>query len=63
VTLSEALDAMGELVVYTPYGGGRPEIGQITGVQGRWVFVLYVGDLTSKATMPQDIRLYQEMTG
>jgi hypothetical protein len=59
VTLDEAADSIGKTVVYFPYGGGRPQVGEITEVRSRWVFVRYVNDgETAKATMPQDLRLF-----
>jgi hypothetical protein len=56
--LDEAIAAIDQTVIYTPYGGGRPQAGVITEVRSRWVFVRYGSEQTSKATMPQDLRLW-----
>jgi hypothetical protein len=48
---------IGRLVIYTgnTYPGGKPEEGVITSFNERVVFVLYRGDLHSKATSPADL--------
>lgn len=60
MTLDEAERAIGQTVVYTPYGGGRPEGGVITEIRSRWVFVRYGQDQFAKATMPQDLQLWTD---
>lgn len=62
MTLDEAARSVGRTVFYLPPGGGRPEYGVITEVRSRWVFVKY-GDNSpdAKATLPQDLRLLQEL--
>jgi hypothetical protein len=49
MTLTEAREHVNEGVVYNPHGGPA-EDGVITWVSDRYVFVLYSGDLYSKAT-------------
>jgi len=56
VTLAEAAENIGKLVVYTAPHGAR-EDGVITSVGDAYVFVRYSGDSHSKATMPQDLTL------
>ena len=50
MTLDEAAAHIGDGVIYRPYPGARTEDGQIVRVNTRWVFVLYRGDATPKAT-------------
>lgn len=44
----------GDAVVYQPQGG-RPEDGEVVRVTDDYVFVLYRGDTTPKATHPADL--------
>lgn len=57
MTIDEARGSIGAGVVYWP----RPEVpaedGTITRVGEQYVFVLYVGDRTPKATRPEDLTL------
>lgn len=62
MTLNEAREHIGDGVVYQPdYPGAKAEDGVITGAgtlgEGGFVFVRYAGDLTSKATRPEDLIL------
>lgn len=57
MTLDEAKDHVGSGVVYRPHERAKPEDGVITRIHGDIVFVLYRGDLTPKATRPQDLEL------
>ena len=51
MTLDEARDHIGAGVVYNP-GHGAREDGEIVRVSDLYVFVLFVGDRTPKATPP-----------
>lgn len=54
MTLDEARAHIGAGVVYHS-GHGRPEDGEIVRVSDLYVFVLFVGDRTPKATRPEDL--------
>lgn len=56
MTLGEARDAIGQVVVYRPGGGGL-ETGVVTSVGDAFVFVRYGADRHSKATRPEDLEL------
>jgi hypothetical protein len=56
MTLDEAKAYLGSKVAYLPRVG-EPEHGVITGVNDTYVFVLYLGDRTAKATRPADLKL------
>jgi len=56
MTLDEARAHIGAGVVYNP-GHGRPEDGEIVRVSDLYVFVLFVGDRTPKATPPGALTL------
>lgn len=47
---------VGRSVVYTAHEGAKAEDGVITGVSDIFVFVRYRGDVSSKATRPQDLQ-------
>ncbi|WP_426566407.1 hypothetical protein ACPPVT_07625 [Angustibacter sp. McL0619] len=58
MTLDEAREHVGDGVVYKPaYGADQAEDGTIVRVSSRYVFVLYVGDRTAKATHPSMLQL------
>jgi hypothetical protein len=69
VTIDEARGGVGRQVVYLPFGGGRPEVGEITEVRGAWVFVRYFKDAPqaedgrgpAKATSPVDLQFLSEI--
>lgn len=52
MTLTEAADMVGAIVVYAPRTG-KGQRGRITRVTDRYVFVRYDGYLHSKATAPE----------
>lgn len=56
MTIDEAREHVGHGVVYRPYTG-KAEDGQITSVGEHFVFVQYLGDSVSKATIPADLEL------
>ena len=56
MTLNEARAHIGAGVVYNP-GHGGPEDGEIVRVSDLYVFVLFVGDRTPKATPPGALTL------
>lgn len=56
ITLEEAKANIGRGVIYESYPGGPLEDGDITFVNDKYVFVLYVGDRKAKATRPEDLR-------
>jgi hypothetical protein len=47
--------SVGDAVVYRPRHGGRAEDGVVVGKNDHFVFVLYHGDGTAKATSPEDL--------
>jgi hypothetical protein len=51
--LAEVERRVGQKVVY--FGGPEPEVGQIVRAGQTYAFVLYDGDTTPKATLPQDL--------
>lgn len=59
MTIEEARRHIGAGVVYNPRPGtyDSAEDGEITAVNDRYVFVLYVGDRSAKATLPEDLTL------
>lgn len=61
MTLDEAREHIGAGVVYHP-GHGAPEDGEIVRVSDLYVFVLFVGDRTSKATPPGALTLLARPT-
>jgi hypothetical protein len=62
MTLDEARAHIGAGVVYNP-GHGRPEEdGEIVRVSDLYVFVLFVGDRTPKATPPGALALLARPT-
>lgn len=61
MTLDEARAHIGAGVVYHS-GHGRPEDGEIVRVSDLYVFVLFVGDRTSKATPPGALTLLARPT-
>ena len=56
MTLDEACAHIGAGVVYNP-GHGRPEDGEIVRVSDLYVFVVFAGDRTPKATPPGALTL------
>ena len=59
MTLEEARNRIGEMVVYTPFEGcskDQLEIGYITSVNDKYVFVRYGSRQNSQATRPEDLR-------
>lgn len=56
MTLNEARAHIGAGVVYHP-GHGAPEDGEIVRVSDLYVFVLFAGDRTPKATPPGALTL------
>ena len=56
MTLNEARAHIGAGVVYNP-GHGRPEDGEIVRVSDLYVFVVFAGDRTPKATPPGALTL------
>jgi hypothetical protein len=56
MTLDEARANIGAAVVYSAHPDRR-EDGTITSVNEQYVFVRYLGDKHSKATMPEDLAL------
>jgi hypothetical protein len=62
--MSDAFRA-GDAVVYLPYDGATAEDGVVVRTNETYVFVLYRGDDTPKATRPEDLTLarYQEARG
>jgi len=54
MTIDDARVRIGRIVKYLP-GTDRAEVGEITAVSSDWVFVMYAGDTTSKATRPEDL--------
>ena len=54
ITTAEARQRIGDGVVYTPRHGAS-EDGVITGVGHLYVFVRYRGDVSAKATNPDDL--------
>ena len=61
VTLDEARAHIGAGVVYNP-GHGAREDGEIVRVSDHYVFVLFVGDRTPKATPPGALALLARPT-
>lgn len=60
MTLEECKNNIGRKVEYIPFEGCDPalhETGVITSVNSRFAFVRYGGDVNSKATNPEDLRL------
>jgi hypothetical protein len=59
MTLDEARTHIGAGVVYNPRPGtyDSAEDGEITGTSDAYVFVLYVGDRSPKATRAEDLTL------
>jgi hypothetical protein len=59
MTLEEARRHIGSGVVYKPRPGtyDSAEDGEIVRVSDSYVFVLYVGDRSAKATRPEDLTL------
>lgn len=55
MSLDEARESAGRVVHYSPYPGAEVEMGKITEVRGSNVFVLYRGDLSTKATRAEDL--------
>lgn len=55
MTINEAHDRIGQLVVYRPHPGGRAEQGVITSVNDHYVFVRYGSNQGSQATSPEDL--------
>jgi len=53
--LRQAAENLGASVVYTSHEGAKPEDGVITGVGEEYVFVLYRGDSSAKATHPHNL--------
>ena len=61
MTLEEARKNIGRYVVYTPFKGcdaSQKEMGIITSVNDRYVFVRYGNDINSKATRPEDLKMW-----
>lgn len=59
MTLEEAKNNIGKFVIYTPFDGcldKEKEVGVITSVNERYVFVRYGDELHSKATNPLDLK-------
>jgi len=56
MTLKEARDSVGRCVAYTT-SHGATELGRITSVGTKFVFVRYEGDIHSKATAPENLSL------
>lgn len=59
MTLEEAKNNIGRLVVYTPFEGfdeSQIEYGVITSVNDRYVFVRYGRKIHSEATRPEDLK-------
>lgn len=46
----------GDAVIYRPHPGAPAEDGNITAVNGTYVFVRFVGDRQSKACRPEDLQ-------
>ena len=53
MTLDQARARIGAGVVYRPHPDAPAEDGTITSVNDQYVFVLYAGDRTPKATPPE----------
>ena len=59
MTLEQARANMGRYVTYIPFEGcdkSQYELGVITSVNDRYVFVRYGNQINSKATRPEDLR-------
>lgn len=56
MTLDEARDGIGRLVVYGGNGNTMREEGVITSVNNSYVFVRYTGDMGSKATAAEALQ-------
>lgn len=59
MTLDECRAAIGQPVVYTPYGQERQETGVITATGHLYAFVRYGSDGHSKATAPERLTLVE----
>lgn len=60
MTLEEARKNIGRYVTYTPFKGcskDQLELGVITSVNERYVFVRYGNEINSKATRPEDLKI------
>lgn len=58
MTLDEARDAIGAMVMYRPGGYDHlKDYGVVCSVNDTYVFVQYKGDPGSKATRPEDLTL------
>lgn len=58
MTITEARQHIGQGVVYRPHDDAPVvENGTIVRVNDTWVFVLYSGDTTPKATSPHNLEL------
>jgi hypothetical protein len=55
VKLLEAWSATGRRVSYRAWPGGRAEYGEIVRTNSTYVFVLYDGESTPKATPPDSL--------
>lgn len=63
MTLNDAQNAIGRKVIYTPFLGCDPnmtEVGVITSVNDKFVFVRYGSDVNSKATRAEDLQFEGE---
>lgn len=60
MTLEEARKNIGRYVTYIPFKGcskDQLELGVITSVNERFVFVRYGNEINSKATRPEDLKI------
>ena len=55
MTLTEAAERIGSGVIYRPHPSAPAEDGEITKVNGSFVFVLFVGDRHPKACRAEDL--------
>jgi hypothetical protein len=62
MTIEQAREHIGHGVVYRSYPGANGEDGTITSVNDSYVFVLYAGGTTPKATRPADLELLAAST-
>lgn len=61
MTLEEAREQIGCVVIYHAPGTQLVESGVVTSVNNRYVFVRYGSDVGSMATNPADLRLMHEV--